>query len=260
MRLTRVFRAVSWRAALGELVLIVAGVSIALAASEWYERRQQQDDEVGILRQLAAALENDVARLANAQQRQLGRRQNLIDLLEHLEGDGPYSDDLRFGALVGFIGTNMNSAAYEVLKSRGLSLISSDSVRLGLVEYYEGAFPSLLTGTEQYGEEHALVAEILVCIVDCMRKRGSGAAAVPLAREVVKITRKVNGDTSESTADAHYVLARALHEQGDYAGIHELLDVMRRPYDDQSGREAFAARRPDWARNRAGCSMLSCSS
>lgn len=49
-------------------------------------------------------------------------------------------------------------------------------------------------------------------------------------------------------------------EEGDFSLVEELLDLFRYPYDEQPEFDHYAAKRPEWARNRPGCSMLSCSS
>ena len=47
---------------------------------------------------------------------------------------------------------------------------------------------------------------------------------------------------------------------GDPSVLERLMRVLQRPYDEQPESEEFAARRPEWARHKAGCSALSCSS
>jgi len=49
-------------------------------------------------------------------------------------------------------------------------------------------------------------------------------------------------------------------EQGQLAPLQRLMTLLRQPYAEQPEHADLAARRPDWARHRAGCSMLSCSS
>lgn len=68
-------------------------------------------------------------------------------------------------------------------------------------------------------------------------------------------------------ANPKYVLRNYLAQQaidalaaGDASVMQRLMAVLRQPYDEQPGNDDLAARRPEWARHKPGCSALSCSS
>ena len=49
-------------------------------------------------------------------------------------------------------------------------------------------------------------------------------------------------------------------DQGDYSLIEELYILLKQPYAEQEENEKWFVKRPEWARHKVGCSMLSCSS
>ena len=77
--------------------------------------------------------------------------------------------------------------------------------------------------------------------------------------------------TSMNLSHPKYVLRNYLAQQaidalkegdgnGDASVLDRLMTVLKRPYDEQPEHDELAARRPEWARHKAGCSALSCSS
>lgn len=57
---------------------------------------------------------------------------------------------------------------------------------------------------------------------------------------------------------AHLAIEAA--DKGDYSILNELFELLKRPYDEQPEKQKWFAKRPSWADEKVGCSMLSCSS
>ena len=60
----------------------------------------------------------------------------------------------------------------------------------------------------------------------------------------------------------NYLAQQAIEalQQGDASVMMRLMQVLQHPYDEQPAHDELADRRPEWARNKPGCSALSCSS
>jgi uncharacterized protein YdiU (UPF0061 family) len=78
-----------------------------------------------------------------------------------------------------------------------------------------------------------------------------------------RVLRKVSMDrVNPRIVVRNYMAQQAIEaaEKGDFTELENLMKAIQRPYDDVPESDQYFAKRPDWARTRAGCSMLSCSS
>ena len=116
------------------------------------------------------------------------------------------------------------------------------------------------------GSDEALLAPLAPAFYDAPAAHERLAAWL---RRYVARARAEGPDRPQRMASVNpkYVFRNYLAQQaidaleaGDAGPLERLMRVLRRPYDEQPESEEFAARRPEWARSKPGCSALSCSS
>ncbi|WP_208155025.1 DUF6090 family protein [Winogradskyella pelagia] len=125
--------------AIGEIILVVIGILIALQINNWNNINIERELELKMLSEILTNLEKDVFNFNS----KITYNENAIKhnsvVLEHLILKTPLTDTLRFSyaRLTGRGTFEPITVAYENLKSKGINIIRNDALRISISELYD---------------------------------------------------------------------------------------------------------------------------
>ena len=125
--------------AIGEIVLVVIGILIALQINNWNEKNKLKTEEVKLLKEMKSALLSDKEDILSNIGEHISAAKSCSILLEHISNKLPYNDSLDFHFANSLNTTRFShtSSPYETLKIKGPDLIENDSLRVMLGDYYD---------------------------------------------------------------------------------------------------------------------------
>jgi hypothetical protein len=124
--------------AIGEIALVMIGILLALQVNNWNELRKVKTFEKEILTLIDQNLERDSILLSTERFKTVEAITYTNRLLEQVTLKN-YNDSLNnwMGKIISFERFKSQSSAFEVLKSKGLDIISNNELQLALISYYD---------------------------------------------------------------------------------------------------------------------------
>ena len=143
--------------AIGEIVLVVIGILIALQINNWNEARHQRQKEKKILIELKRDLVSNDSILQNYMEIQ----QIVIDeiglSINHLKNNRPFNDTISLYLKHAWYPERIQfvSSAYESLKSVGIDIISSGPLREDIAYLFSNELPFVSMWLRDAGQQYA---------------------------------------------------------------------------------------------------------
>ncbi|WP_242157299.1 DUF6090 family protein [Aestuariivivens sediminis] len=125
--------------AIGEIILVVVGILIALSINNWNEDKKERQKEIKSLVELKDNLKSNIDEFNKFMSNQNRYIENISQIVKYKESNLNYHDSIsKYFSGIGFLEQiNITISSYETMKTYGLDLISSDSLRLEIIELYD---------------------------------------------------------------------------------------------------------------------------
>ena len=138
--------------AIGEILLVVIGILIALSINNKNETRKLKQFEYRILKDIETSMESNFFQLKMCLR---GNKKAIISadlILKHLDEKLPYNDslDFHFSRALEWCSPVFNNAGYESLKTYGTNLVTNETIRDDLGIYDAGWMETLAQRQEEY--------------------------------------------------------------------------------------------------------------
>jgi hypothetical protein len=126
--------------AIGEIILVVIGILIALQINNWNEVRKDKIAELNILKDIKGSISTDILQLKSRIELAKNDIQSANIILNHLEKNLPFNDSLNKHFVIitstGSKDFTPQISAYKVLESKGIDLISNNQLKKDILNLY----------------------------------------------------------------------------------------------------------------------------
>ena len=124
--------------AIGEIVLVVIGILIALSINNWNDQRKINTQEIKLLTELIDNIDANIETLEKMKQKQSSDIQGIDSILYHFQ-NATTSDSLRqfFTKTIYTETLNLTHSTFETIKTKGFDIIKDDQIRLAVIDLYE---------------------------------------------------------------------------------------------------------------------------
>ena len=124
--------------AIGEILLVMIGIFLALQLNNWNNERVNRDKEISILKEMTRNLEMNMKNFTAEIETQESIIQNVDVVMSQIKNNIPYHDSLgiKYASIAWTEEFNIANSAFETLKTIGFDLISTDSLRESIINLF----------------------------------------------------------------------------------------------------------------------------